>query len=94
MPKYDVHLLPVIRFTVRNIEAGSPEEACSKAEQELDDTTLRRAMRGSSEYEAEYADEIVAALVDIQGDEDYSESAWFRPEGETWVRKDGTEAAK
>ena len=88
MPKYDVHLLSVVRFTVRNVEAGSMEEACKTAEQDLSDETIRRAMRGASEHEAEFADEVLEALVDIQGDEEHSQSSWFKPSGEIWVEKD------
>lgn len=91
MPKYDVHLFPVVRCTVRGVEAESPEEACKKAEQVLSDETLKNAICGSSEYEADFADEILEALVDIQGDENYSESTWFKPAGEAWVKKEGNQ---
>ncbi len=85
MSKYDVHLFPVVRFTVRNVEAESMEEACGKAEQELSNETIMRAMRGGSEHEADFDDEVLEALVDIQGDADYSQSTWFKPEGDLWV---------
>jgi len=87
VPKYDVHLFPVVRFTVRGVEAESMEEACKKAEQVLSDEAIKSAMRGDSDHEADFEDEVIEALVDVQGDEDYSESTWLIPAGETWVRK-------
>ncbi len=89
MPNYDVHLFSVVRFTVRGVEAESPEEACKKAEQDLCDEAIKSAMRGGSEYEADFADEVLEALVDVQGDEGFSESTWFKPEGDAWVKKEG-----
>ena len=90
MPKYDVHLFAVLRFTVRNVEAESMEVACKKAEQVVNDEPIKTAMRGSSEYEADFADEIIEALVDVQGDEEHLESTSFEPEGGAWVKKDGS----
>jgi len=89
MPKYDVHLFPVLRFTVRGIEAESMEEACKIAEQNLSDEAIKSAICGGSEHEAEFEDEVVEALVDVQGDEDYSESTWFKPDGDAWAKKEG-----
>ena len=91
MPKYDVHLFAVLRFTVRGIEAESMEEACKNAEQVVNDEAIRTAMRGSSEYEADFADEVIEVLVDVQGDEDHSESTWLKPVGEIWVKKEGNQ---
>jgi hypothetical protein len=88
VPKYDVHLFPVVRFTVRNIEAESPKDACKKAEQDLSDEAIRSAICGSSEHEADFEGKVLQALVDVQGDEDYSESSWLKPAGEAWVRKE------
>ena len=87
MPKYDVHLFAVLRFTLRGVEAESIKDACKKADQVVTDEAIKTAMRGGSEYEADFADEIIEALVDVQGDEDYSESTWLEPEGDGWVRK-------
>jgi hypothetical protein len=89
MPKYDVHLYAVLRFTVRGVEAEFMEQACKKAEQVIDAEAIKSAIRGGSEHEAEFDDEVIEALVDVQGDEDYSESTWFLPEGEAWVKKEG-----
>lgn len=90
MPKYDVHLFAVLRFTLHAVEAETMEEACRKAEQLVNDDAIKTAMRGGSEYEADFADEIIEALVDVQGNEDYSESEWLVPEGDEWVRKEGS----
>lgn len=89
MPKYDVHLFPVVRFTVRGVEAESMEEACKIADESLTDETIKSAMCGGSGHEADFADEVIEALVDVQGNEDFSESTWLKPSGETWVRKEG-----
>ncbi len=87
MPKFDVHLFSVVRFTVRGIQAESMEEACKKADGVLSGEAIKEAMCGSSEHEADFDDEVIEALVDVQGDEDYSESIWFKPAGEAWVKK-------
>ena len=86
MPKYDVHLYAVLRFTVRGVETGSMEEACKKAEQVIDAEAIKSAMRGGSEHEAEFDEEVIEALVDVQGDEDFSKSTWLMPAGESWRR--------
>ena len=49
----------------------------------------RAPCAGGSEHEADFADEVIEALVDVQGNEDYSESTWFKPDGEIWARKEG-----
>ena len=82
MQKYDVHLFPVVRFTVRGVEAESMEDACKKADQLLSDETIKTAIAGGSEHEADFADEVIEALVDVQSNEDYSESTWLKPDGD------------
>ena len=69
VPKYDVHLFAVLRFTLRGVEAESMEDACKKAEQVVSDEAIKNAMCGGSEYEADFADEVIEALVDVHGDE-------------------------
>ena len=54
MSKYGVHLFPVVRFTVRGVEAESMEEACKIAEQVLSDETIKSAMCGGSDHEADF----------------------------------------
>ena len=44
LQKYDVHLFPVVRFTVRGVEAESMEEACKKADELLSDEAIKSAM--------------------------------------------------
>ena len=47
--KYNVHLFPIMRVTMRNIEANSQEEAIEKAEQGFDGSALARG-HGDVEY--------------------------------------------
>ena len=84
MPNYGVHLFPVARFTVRGIEAESMEDACKIAEQVLSDETIKSAMCGGSEHEADFADKVLEALVDVHGNEQYEHSSWLRPVGDGW----------
>jgi len=92
MPKYDVHLFPVLRFTVRGIEAESMEEACKIAEQNLSDEAIKSAICGGSEHEAEFEDEVVEALVDVQGDDQYEHTRWLRPVGDGWKEHEKTKS--
>lgn len=91
MPKYDVHLFAVIRFTLRGVEAESMEEACRRAEQVVNAEAIKNAMRGGSEFEADFADEIIEALVDVQGDEQYEHSTWLSPVGDGWKEHEKTQ---
>lgn len=70
MPKYHVHVYPIFRVLVPNIEADSPEEACQKAEQALDLDQFNRP-------EIEYADDIDGFLVDEDGDTEHLRSAFY-----------------
>src|SRR5271169_1509905 len=88
VPKHDVHLYAVLRFTLRGVEAESMEEACKRAEQVINNNAIKTAMRGDSEYETDFAEEIIEALVDLSGDESHSESTWLEPEGDAWVKKE------
>lgn len=92
MQKYDVHLFPVVRFTVRGIEAESMEEACKKADELLTDEAIKSAMCRGSEHEADFADEVIEALVDVQGDEQYEHSNWLRPVGDGWQKHEKTKS--
>jgi hypothetical protein len=71
MPKYHVHVYPVVRVPVADIEADSPEEACQKAEQAIDFSNL------FSQPGTEYADDIDGFLVDEEGDPEHKLSAWY-----------------
>jgi hypothetical protein len=71
MPKYQVHVYPVVRVLVPDIEADSPEEGCQKAEQALDFNNL------FSQPGIEYADDIDGFLVDEDGDTEHHRSASY-----------------
>lgn len=47
-----------------------------------------RAMCGGSEHEAEFADEVIEALVDVHGDEQYEHSTWLSPVGDGWEERE------
>jgi len=92
MSKYDVHLFPVVRFTVRGSEAESMEDACKKAEQFLSREAIKSAMCGGYEHGADFADEVIEALVDVQGDEQYEHTRWLRPVGDGWKEHEKTKS--
>ena len=58
MPKYDVHIYPIVRLRVAGVEADSPEEAARRAEESLD---LHRLVACGA---AEYAEDLDGFLVD------------------------------
>jgi hypothetical protein len=70
MTKYHVHVYPVFRVLVRDIEADSPEDACQKAETSINWYDL-------DEYHPEYADEITGFLVDEDGDTEHERSTRY-----------------
>lgn len=77
--KYDVHLYAVVRVKVNDIEADSQTEAIDKAESLVNFNSLFDASRPSRVVEhVEYADEVNAALVDEQGDENYERSKFYK----------------
>jgi len=88
VPKYDVHLFAVLRFTLRGVEAESMEEACKKAEKVVNNEAVKNAMCGGSEFEADFADEVIEALVDVHGDEQYEHSTWLSPVGDGWEERE------
>ena len=63
--KYTVHIYMTVRVQFDGIEADSQLEAARKAAIMVDEDTFRRG---------EYADEITAALVDEEGDEEHERS--------------------
>lgn len=70
--KYNVHLFPIMRVTMRNIEANSQEEAIEKAEQGFDGSALARG-----HGDVEYAEDMDCFHVDEVGDDAYSKSVWY-----------------
>lgn len=69
-----MHLYPVFRVKIPNIEDKNVQKAILKAEQHINENKLFSI---NSNHETEYASKIDGALVDIVGDEDYSRSTWF-----------------
>jgi len=70
--KYNVHLYPVFKVLVENVEAASLTEAIDKAEE----TDWAFAPM-------DYTEGHHCFLVDVVGDTDYSKSQWYLPDGET-----------
>ena len=66
MTTYNVHIYREMRLVFGGIEAGSPEAAASIAR---DKTT------GEADSIDDCEGETIAALVDVQGDEEYEQSA-------------------
>ena len=70
--KYTVHICPIVRVTIRGVEADSQEEAMKKAEFEAN---FYAHFNGLSD--TEYADDIDCFHVDEEGDEEYERSCWY-----------------
>ena len=72
--KYNVHIYPVFKVLVLDIEAESQEDACRKAEYVATQVlTFERFNRAGLEY----ADEVTGFLVDEEGDEEHLRSTWY-----------------
>lgn len=76
--KYRVHIYAVVRVPVSNVEADTPQEACFKAMNvvSLGPLLSRTQCCGRADY-VEYADEVQEFLVDVEGDEDFSNSQTY-----------------
>lgn len=70
--KYKVHLFPVVRVTVE-VEADSQQEAIEKAEYGED-----FHLRFDRSADQEWAEEVAYYEVDEVGDEEYSNSHWYK----------------
>ena len=70
MNRYHVHVYPVFRVRVPDVEADSPEEACEKAEQAVNFAQF-------AHLGLEYADGIDGFLVDEDGDTEHQRSASY-----------------
>ena len=79
MQKYHVHLYPIVRVLVRDVEAESQEEAIKKAERMVDLHQLfrHRALPPASVASVEYADGMDGFLVDEDGDNEHERSTWY-----------------
>ncbi len=84
MAKYHVHVYPIVRVTVREVEADNPEEACRKAEKLADlENLFHNVGFNPSVTDIEYADDIDGFWVDEDGDTEHERSrnydAEYRP---------------
>jgi hypothetical protein len=78
MSKFHVHLYATVRVKMCDVEAADQGAAVREAVRLFDgDATFSRFNENVA-----YADEITAALVDTVGDEQFSESRTYTPDGE------------
>ena len=82
MPKYNVHIYPIVRVQVREVEAETPEAAIKQAEALVD---LHRLFAGDSPahphiVSIEYADDMDGFLVDEAGDPEHLKSTFYDAE--------------
>jgi len=75
--QYHVHIYPVVRVKVANVQAENHAEAIKKAETMVD---LHQMFLGSG---FESADDIDCFLVDDVGDEEFANSRWYGKDGVT-----------
>lgn len=96
MKKYDVFLCPELRVKMINIEAHSQVAAIKKAEElfgmrQGTAEEIFRFLRNFAAPHAEYvelSEDCFNALVDEQGDENYSKSTWYNCEDSPrWVKR-------
>ena len=84
MPKYHVHIYPVVRVLVRDVEAESQEEACKKAEAMVDLDhcfyNVHSLRPGGQVLAGEYADAVDGFLVDEDGDAEHAKSTFYDAE--------------
>ena len=73
MPKYHVHVYPIFKVLVPDIEADSQAEACEKA-----DLAVNFASFDQPGFE--YADDIDGFLVDEDGDTEHQRSTFYDAE--------------
>lgn len=78
MPKYHVHVYPIVRVLVRDVEAESQVEAIKKAEERVD---LSRFFTGlnipTAGLTVQYADDLDGFLVDEDGDTEHERSTGY-----------------
>ena len=82
MPKYHVHVYPIVRVLVPDVEAEDQMEACKKAEQMVNfDSLFNWEPSGGATYRGvehvDYADEIAGFLVDEDGDTEHESSTSY-----------------
>ena len=79
MPKYHVHIFPIVGVLVKDIEAEGQEEACRKAERMVDLDRLFDTMDpiNTNVGGIHYTDDIDGFLVDEDGDEEHERSVRY-----------------
>ena len=78
MNRYHVHLYPIVRVLVRDVEADSQVEAIKKAEELVDLHQLFEHMRFDPPVAyVEFADDGDGFLVDEEGDVEHERSTWY-----------------
>jgi len=93
MPKYDVHIFPVVRVKVTGVEANSQRAAIRKALRSIN-------LEEAAVHPDDYAEDIVEYLVDEHGDRNHSRSQCYvdtihfrslfaRNRSTQWIQLDG-----
>mgnify|MGYP001558073700 CR=1 FL=1 len=77
MPKYHVHLYPIVRVLVSEVEAETPEAAIKQAEALVDLRRLFSGLDGPHVVSTEYADDMDGFLVDEGGDPEHLKSTFY-----------------
>lgn len=77
--RYDVHLYPVVRVKVPDIEADSHREAVKRARNRVDlDRQLSLTIHdGIHVLDIEYAEDLAYYLIDEVGGANHARSAWY-----------------
>jgi DNA-directed RNA polymerase subunit RPC12/RpoP len=77
--RYDVHLYPVVRVKVPDIEADSHREAVKRARNRVDPNRLLSLTThdGIHVFDIESAEDLAYYLVDEVGDADHARSVWY-----------------
>ena len=71
--KYTVHIYPIVRVTVLDVEAENQTDAIDIAEKSIDLHSLLDNRDGSIEY----SEDIDCFHVDQENDPEYLESTWY-----------------
>ena len=80
MPKYHVHLYPIVRVLVSEVEAETPEAAIKQAEALVDLYKLFSGLGGAHVVSIEYADVMDGFLVDEAGGPERLKSTFYDAE--------------
>ena len=87
--KYHVHLYAVVRIKSTEVEGFTQLEAIAKAKNKIEPLLDNGYLFNTPGNPAagvehvEYAEEVVNYLVDEVGDDGYTQSLWYKPDGLT-----------